>query len=100
MTDTKIEVPVANADPIEEARITPTVPSYLHASDVLEFLRQLAVAVPDALTDACANDRPLWMAEEQFPVADIDAALVAHDVDEQSGWRLKDAMLRLKILQL
>jgi hypothetical protein len=51
------------------------VPSYLHAPTVLEVLRQLAVAIPDPLAEACANDQPLWMAGEQLPVEQIDAAL-------------------------
>lgn len=87
------------AAPAEAELITPVVPAYLHAQDALEVLRQLGVAIPDALAAACANDEPLWMAGEQFPVEQIDAALASHTVGEQGGARLKDAMQRLKILQ-
>lgn len=82
-----------------ECPIKIRVYSCWHPVSVLGTLSQIGVSVPDELTRACADERPLWTTGRQIPVEEVEAAQVAHEWPEPFCAWLKDAMQRLKILQ-
>jgi hypothetical protein len=51
------------------------IPAYLHPHDVMDCLRRLNVAIPEALSDAECNGQPLWMGNHKFSSPEIDAAI-------------------------